>query len=189
MQFHLDEIFMPHTKETLLHDLKNIGVCPGDRLFIHSSFKSLEPVEGGAETVVIALKQAVESDGLVLMPSFNLKGDFDERAAAWDPETSPSTVGWLTEYFRSRPDTLRSDHYSHSVAAWGGEVKRYIAGHLSQEGLRSPWDRIPWGKTYGTHSPMFQAYNTKGKLLMLGVDYWSSTCCRRDDVLQSMAYT
>ena len=44
-----------HTRETLTHDLKNLGVELGDTLFIHSSFKSLGPVEGGAGTVVNAL--------------------------------------------------------------------------------------------------------------------------------------
>ena len=47
-----------HTRETLTHDLKNLGVESGDTLFIHSSFKSLGPVEGGAGTVVNALEDA-----------------------------------------------------------------------------------------------------------------------------------
>jgi aminoglycoside 3-N-acetyltransferase len=166
----------PHTREKLLHDLRALGVEPGDILFVHSSFKSLGPVEGGAESVVSALEAAVGPEGLILMPSFNLvPRDKDKRAKAWNIETAPSTVGWLTEFFRQMPGTHRSDHYSHSVAARGKGAKAFVADHLSSEGYGSPWDREPWGRTFGSHSPMVKAYRADGKLLMLGVDYQSST--------------
>ena len=60
-----------HTRDELTSDLEELGVKPGDALFIHSSFKSLGPVEGGAETVVMALERAVGPDGLVLMWKFS----------------------------------------------------------------------------------------------------------------------
>ena len=164
----------PSTRESLTRDLKNLGVEPGDILFAHASFKSLGPVEGGAETVVSALEDAVGPEGLILMPSFNLV-DPPRRAETWNIGTTPSTVGWLTECFRRMPGTHRSDHYSHSVAARGKNARDFISGHLGQEGLRSPWDRAPWGRTYGTHSPMYRACEANGKILMLGVDYHSST--------------
>jgi aminoglycoside 3-N-acetyltransferase len=165
---------MPHTRETLARDLRALGVAPGDLLFVHSSFKSLGPVEGGAETVVCALEDALGPDGLLLMPSFNLV-EHDRRAETWDRRTTPSTTGWLTEYFRRMPGAHRSDHYSHSVAARGKGAEAFVSGHLGREGYRSPWDREPWGRTYGTHSPMHRAYEAGGKILMLGVDYASST--------------
>jgi aminoglycoside N3'-acetyltransferase len=68
------------------------------------------------------------------------------------------------------PDTHRSDHYSHSVAALGKGAKEFVAGHVRQEGLQSKW-----GRTYDTHSPMYRAYEAGGKVLMLGADYTSST--------------
>ena len=162
------------TLETLLRDLRHLGIESGDVLFMHSSFKSLGPVAGGAEIVISALEKAVGPEGLLLMPSFNLV-DWDKRAETWNIETTPSTVGWITEVFRRMPGTYRSDHYSHSVAARGKGVETFVAGHLSQEGYKSPWDRDPWGKTYGSNSPMYQMYQANGKLLMLGVDYFSST--------------
>ena len=125
-------------------------------------------------TVVDALEDAVGQEGLILMPSFNLV-EGDKRAKTWNIESTPSTVGWLTEFFRRMPDTFRSDHYSHSVAARGKGAKKFVADHLSREGCKSPWDREPWGKTYGSNSPMYRAYQAGGKILMLGVDYNSST--------------
>lgn len=165
----------PYTQEKLTEDFMNLGIAKADTLFIHSSFKSLGPVEGGAGTVVAALESAVGEGGLILMPTFSLLPSREERIAAWDIEKTPSTVGWLTEFFRQMPGTYRSDHYSHPIAARGKGAKAFVADHLRQEGYRSPWDHLPWGKTYGTHAPMFRAYTSDAKLLMLGVDYQTST--------------
>lgn len=165
---------IPHTREKLTQDLSNLGVSSGDILFIHSSFKSLGPVDGGVETVVGALEDAVGPEGLILMPSFNLVAS-EKRAKTWNIETTPSTVGWITEYFWRMPGTYRSDHYSHSVAARGKRAKAFVSEHLRREGYQSPWDREPWGNTYGSHSPMYKAHQADGKLLMLGVDYDTST--------------
>jgi len=165
---------LPHTRATLVHGLQDLGVRSGDLLFAHSSFNSLEPVEGGAGTVVRAVEEVIGPEGLLLMPSFNLVAP-ERRAATWEIATTPSNVGWLTEFFRRMPGTWRSDHYSHSVAARGRGAAALVADHRRREGYRSPWDLEPWGRTYGTHSPMFRAWKAGGKILMLGVDYVSST--------------
>ena len=158
----------------LTQDLRRLGVEAGEILFVHSSFKSLGPVEGGAESVIQALEAASGPEGLLLMPSFNLV-KWELRPETWDPQDTPSTVGWITEQFRRLPCVYRSDHYSHSVAARGKGAKAFVAGHLRQEGYGSHWDRKPWGKTFGLHSPMYKAYLADAKLLMLGVDYYTST--------------
>ena len=161
-----------YSQKALSQDLRGLGVEAGATIFIHSSFRSLGSVIGGAGTVVGAFKDVVGPEGLILMPSFNL---VEKRAETWDVETTPSTVGWLTEFFRQMDGTFRSDHYSHSVASSGKKASDFVADHLSQEGYRSPWDLQPWGRTYGFQSPMYRAYQQDGKLLMLGVDYQSST--------------
>ena len=165
----------PYTRGKLIQDFTNLGIEKADMLFIHSSFKSLGAVDGGAGTVISALEEVVGQDGLILMPSFSLLPSREERVASWDVATTPSTVGWLTEFFRQMPGTYRSDHYSHSIAARGKDAAAFVADHLRREGYQSPWDHHPWGKTYGTHSPMFRAYKSDAKLLMIGVDYQTST--------------
>ena len=165
----------PYTREKLIQDFISLGIEKGDTLFIHSSFKSLGPVDGGAGTVISALEAVVGQDGLILMPSFSLLPSREERVASWNVDKTPSTVGWLTEFFRQMPGTYRSDHYSHSIAARGKDAAAFVADHLRREGYQSPWDHHPWGKTYGTHSPMFRAYKANAKLLMIGVDYQTST--------------
>ena len=173
----------PYTREKLIQDFTNLGIEKGDTLFIHSSFKSLGPVDGGAGTVISALAAAVGRDGLILMPSFSLLPSREERIASWNIGRTPSTVGWLTEFFRQMSDTYRSNHYSHAIAARGKGAKAFVADHLRREGYESPWDQPPWGKTYGIHSPMFRAYKTDAKLLMLGVDYESSTYAHLVEVI------
>ena len=113
----------------MARELRKLGVEHGDTLFVHSSFKSLGPVDGGVETVIHALEDAVGSEGLILMPSFDLEGGRELRAKNWSISTTRSTVGWITEYFRTMPGTYRSDHYSHSVAARGKGARDFAAGN------------------------------------------------------------
>ena len=164
----------PYSRSDLTEDLRRLQVETGDILFVHSSFKSLGQVDGDAESVIQALEAAIGPAGLLLMPSFNLV-QWELRPQTWDHAATPSTVGWITEFFRRLPGVYRSDHYSHSVAARGNGAQAFVAGHLNQEGYCSPWDRQPWGRTFGLHSPMHKAYLADAKLLMLGVDYYSST--------------
>ena len=51
-----------YTQADLQSHLEALGVEAGDMLFIHSSFKSLGPVVGGAQTVVDALPSAIWLD-------------------------------------------------------------------------------------------------------------------------------
>ena len=136
----------PYTREKLTQDFTDLGIQKGETLFIHSSFKSLGPVEDGAGTVISALEAAVSAEGLILMPTFSLLPSREERVAAWNVNKTPSTVGWLTEFFRQMPDTHRSNHYSHAVAARGKDAKAFVSDHRRRDGYASPWDYYPWGK-------------------------------------------
>ena len=166
-----------HTLYQLISDIWSLRVKQGDTLLVHSSYKSIGKMEKGAETIVKALQTSVGYGGLLLMPSFNMipEGPSKRRSETWDIKNSKSTVGWITEYFRQLPDVKRSDHYSHSIAAWGKDSSSFISGHRSNEGPISHWDRNPWGKTYGTRSPFHRAYQRDGKIMMIGGIPWS-TC-------------
>jgi aminoglycoside 3-N-acetyltransferase len=163
------------TPQQLTADLARLGVNPSRDLFVHSSYKSVGPVDGAAAGIIKALQDSVPQATL-LMPSFNLiPGGTEARAKNWNLPTTPSTVGYLTEFFRTMPGTLRSDHYSHSVAARGPKADFYTTGHRDQTGLESPWDIPGFGKTYGDNSPLLKLYDHNAQLLMLGVDYHSAT--------------
>ncbi len=116
-----------HTRESLKADAVRLGIESGDTIFVHSSFKSIGTVDGGAAAVVGALEDTLGESGLLLMPSFNLipKGG-EARAQAWNRDTTSSSVGWLTEFFWTMPGAVRSDHHSHSVAARGKDAKAFV---------------------------------------------------------------
>lgn len=163
---------MAYTQVELEEDFEQLGVLRGGILFVHSSYKSLGEVVGGAEAVIAALESVLGAEGTLLMPSFNMASrNRTERAATWNRETTPSSVGYLTECFRRMPVTLRSEHYSHSVAARGARAEWITSGHERQEGWVSPWDRPLCGHTYGTHSPMIRALDAHADVLLLGVGY------------------
>jgi aminoglycoside N3'-acetyltransferase len=155
-------------------DLQQLGLARGDSVFVHSSFKSLGPVKGGALTVIRSLESVVGSSGHILMPSFNLV-ERERRAETWHVEKTPATTGWLTEFFRTLQGTVRSNHYSHAVAARGERAQEWVANDDPQSGMVSPWDLEPWGKTFGMNSPIVRCYRENVKVLMLGTTYHSLT--------------
>lgn len=162
-----------HTSESLSRDLAAIGVARGDAVFVHSSYKSVGEVAGGAGAIVEAFERVVGAAGTVLMPSFNLVAG--DRALVWDHATAKATTGWLTEFFRTMPGTIRSDNYSHSVAARGAGAVEWVGGRHGHTGMVSPWDKEPWGRTYGDNSPLVKLYRYDAKIMFLGTDYKSAT--------------
>ncbi|MEW7966930.1 AAC(3) family N-acetyltransferase (plasmid) [Acinetobacter baumannii] len=55
-----------HTRKAITEALQKLGVQTGDLLMVHASLKAIGPVEGGAETVVAALRSAVGPTGTVM---------------------------------------------------------------------------------------------------------------------------
>ena len=116
-------------KPDVLIALKKVGVISGDNLFVHSDLESFgklaykirrEELLGG---FLEALKGAVGEKGTIIMPAFSYsycKGEI------FDPEKTPSTVGVLTEYFRTQPSVLRSSDAIFSVAALGPDAAHFI---------------------------------------------------------------
>lgn len=55
-----------HTRKAITEAIRKLGVQTGDLLMVHASLKAIGPVEGGAETVVAALRSAVGPTGTVM---------------------------------------------------------------------------------------------------------------------------
>lgn len=60
------------TYKNIANVFRDIGIESGAILEVHSSFSSFGYVEGGAETVISALKEVVGSDGSIFMPALRL---------------------------------------------------------------------------------------------------------------------
>lgn len=141
--------------QKIMEDLASLGICPGDKVLIHSSYKSLGPVDGGPETLIRALMDTVGPDGLLLFPTFSY--DHVTRFnPIFDVRYTAGNVGYIPEYFRHMAGVKRSLHPTHSVAVWGKEQDRYIANHQEDS------------TCLGINSPLYKLKEDGGKILMIG---------------------
>ena len=119
--------------------LRALGITAGDTVFFHSSLKSMGRVTGGPEAVIGGFLDAVGPTGTVIVPTFTLTERLGPFGSWYDHETTPSTVGLITEILRRRPDAVRSFHPVHSVAAVGRLARMVTAQQRNSFGRRSPW--------------------------------------------------
>ena len=143
-------------KQQLIDDLRALGVGPGMTLMVHSALSAIGRVEGGAETVIEALIEALGPEGTLAMPAMS--------AGVFDINETPSNVGTVTEAFRKYPGVTRSMHPSHSACAIGPNADYLLEDSFDQPtcvGSESPWGRL--------------SRLTEGYILLLGVDQDRST--------------
>ena len=136
----------------LTRDLRALGVRPGMNLMVHAALSKIGVVEGGAETVLDALREAVGPRGTLLFPSFN-----HGRARVFNPLTTPTANGAIPEAVWRRPDAVRSFHPTHALAAIGPRARVWLDGHLE-------------AGAFGADSPIARMMRDDGFVLCLGVD-------------------
>lgn len=148
------------TKQDVISGLKKIGVLPGMELEVHSSLKSFGYVDGGATTVIDALKETVGSNGSIFMPSLRLSHQlpFTEsdielgitcKIKILSPDAEHSAMGLIADTFRQMPDVLTGEGIFR-VSAWGRNA-----------------DKVTQGFQY--------LLDNGGKALLLGVDIYRLT--------------
>lgn len=149
------------SKENLIENLRTMGLKESDSLMVHSSMKSIGPVEGGADTVVDAFMEYL-SKGLLMMPTHTW-AQMSAEYNIFDPENEPACVGIIPNIFFKRPGVVRSLHPTHSIAAYGAGAADYVKG---EENCATPctpggcWDRL-------------ESINTK--ILLIGVNHVKNT--------------
>lgn len=144
------------TKEMILSGLKEIGIHRGDVLLVHSSLSSFGHVEGGADTVIDALLQAVGPRGTITVPTLSFS-HFDPDKPKFDVRKCPSDTGLITEAFRKRPEAHRSLHPVSSVTAIGAKAEYITKYHQDTPcSLQSPYGKI---------------YQLRGASLFLGASF------------------
>ena len=89
---------MAYTKADLKHDLAAMGLTGNETILIHSSMKSIGPVEGGADTVLDAWMEFF-AEGLLLLPTHTWRF-INEENRVFDVRRSPCCVAILPELFR-----------------------------------------------------------------------------------------
>lgn len=134
--------------------LRAIGVRSGGPLLVHSSVRSLGPLDIGLDGIIAGLLQSING-GTLLLPALRYE-NVDWARPVFDARATPSCVGALAEHFRSMPETRRSLHLTHSVAAAGKRATEFVAEHRL--------DTTP----VGPHSPFRKVAEAEGQILMLG---------------------
>ncbi len=149
------------TKQFLMDEFRTLGMAAGDTIFVHSAYSTLSRAEGGVQggpqTVVDAILEAIGSDGTLIMPTFNY--DF-LKGTPWDIRTTPSQMGVLTELVRNDPRARRMFHPVYSMAAIGRHADE-LAAHRSND-------------CFGETSIFSKFREWDAKILIIGLPYSKS---------------
>jgi aminoglycoside 3-N-acetyltransferase len=166
------------TRERLAADLRAIGVRPGQTLLVHASLRRIGWVEGGAVTVVAALREALGEAGTLVAGAGTPENSVTSRAfrteitgftkaqndefrrtmPAFDRHETPTSVGAVAEAVRMTPGAIRSAHPQSSFSAVGPQARFLMAGHQLDCHL-------------GEKSPLGKLYDAGASVLLLGVGY------------------
>lgn len=145
-----------HTIHQLYDDLKALGIRPGDAVLMHSAYKSLGGIEGGAKAFFETFLRLLGPEGTLIVPALSYESVTAEQPV-FDVRETPSCVGYLPEFFRTQmPDVVRSLHPTHSCCIAGKRAAEMAAGH--------ELDDTP----VGPHSPFAKLPKIGGWILMLG---------------------
>lgn len=124
-------------KTEIENGLISLGVKAGMMLEVHCSLGSLGYVDGGALTVINALKSMIGTTGAILMPSFKLSPNLplnekDKRLGLTlkikilHDDNEKSAMGILADTFRKMPDVVTGEG-TFCVSAWGHEAEKHAS--------------------------------------------------------------
>ncbi len=120
----------------LLHDE---GLARGCSLMVHSSFSFLKSEfgENNPEFYISELESVTGNDGALIMPAFTygfLKAGAD-NSVVFNPESTPSLTGYLTERFRHFPGVTRTHSPTHSFLVKGNRIPGDVMDAYSESPL------------------------------------------------------
>ena len=160
---------MAVTRNQLVDVICALGVRGGDLMIAHSSYKSLGGVDGGPAAVAEALAASVAPGGSMFVPTFTYGAD------AFDPATSPSRDGVITECVRKLPGAVRSLHPTHAVAGVGRDAAAILEGH----------DRV---HAFARESPLWRLWERDAWVLLIGVGHFANSAAHVAEELLEMPY-
>ncbi|MAE64522.1 MAG: hypothetical protein CMJ18_09660 [Phycisphaeraceae bacterium] len=155
------------TKPDIVTGLAGLGIAPAAHIMVHASLSKFGHVDGGAATVVEALREAAGPGGAVVVPSFRdairsdsytLRECREQCPQALCPSRERGYTGAVGETVRALDDAIRSCHPTHSWVGIGGGAEELLSGHRE-----SP---TPCGR----ESPFVRLMQQDGFLLLLGVN-------------------
>jgi aminoglycoside 3-N-acetyltransferase len=163
-----------YSVEELAHDFRKLGIRAADTVMLHASVRAVGEVAGGPDSIHLALKSVLTSEGTLVMyagcPRYydevergNLTIDEEreirEKLPVFDPLTARSARdhGILVEFLRSYPGSRVNPHVARFVF-WGKQTDHLLA-------------RQPWNYAFGSDSPLERFLRLDGKIVLLGSDH------------------
>lgn len=128
------------SKQDIISALLDLGVAPGMILEVHSSLSSFGMVDGGAKTVIDALKEVVTDEGSIFMPALRLSRELDlseedkslgitVKIKVLPRDEKCTAMGAVADTFRLLPDTYTGEDVI-STSGWGRYGKEAIVSGL-----------------------------------------------------------
>src|SRR5690554_4784310 len=171
----------PNTINSLVKDFKELGLEAGDVVIAHFAMSKMGWVSGGAEAVILALKEVITDEGTIVMPAQSAGNSDPEdwenppvpkewfetirnSIPVYNPKTTPTRgIGVIPELFRTFPGVIRSNHPHASFTSFGKLKNEIITNHEL-----SPM--------FGINSPLGNLYKIKNsKILLVGTTFETST--------------
>lgn len=140
--------------ELYRQQLKELGICSGDAVMVHSSMKALG-TKRTPEEVIDDLQAAVGEEGTLLMPALTWE-NVNAQNPVFDSDKTEPCVGLIPKTFWHMPDVLRSVNPTHSCFARGKLAHTLTVGHAMDD------------EPVGPHSPFMLLPKFGGKLLFIG---------------------
>ncbi|HUS90863.1 MAG TPA: AAC(3) family N-acetyltransferase [Phycisphaerae bacterium] len=145
---------MAVTLDGIKAGLAKLGLKRGDVVLVHSDLRKLDSPRElvklpgfGANLIIDAFLETVGPEGLVVFPTFTKAfepGQPGPSGEVYDPATTPSRVGSITNFFLKRPGVVRSSQPTHPVAAIGSRAEEFCEAPDGQSTFdrRGPWGRM-----------------------------------------------
>ena len=167
-----------YARRELEEQLRALGLAPGDTVMVHASVRAVGPVAGGPDQIHLAIKDAIGTEGTLLMyascPQYydevgrgtlapELEAELRDELPPFDALTARSARdnGALVELLRTWPGSRVNEHVVRFVA-WGARADHLLAPQ-------------PWDFAYGAGSTLERFLALDGKILMLGADHDTAT--------------
>ncbi|MDP1715437.1 MAG: AAC(3) family N-acetyltransferase [Anaerolineales bacterium] len=141
-------------KKDLLNGFGKINIR-SDTIVVHTSYKSLGGVEGGADTVIDVMRELVGPSGTVMFPAFNFQSWTETHY--FDVIETPSKMGMITEMARLKPDAKRTPHPIYSFSVLGARADEF-----------SKADDV---EAYGPNSAFALFHKLNATLISIGLDF------------------
>jgi len=156
---------------SLIDQLRSLGVQQGGVLLVHTSFRSLAPVEGGPQGLTAALTKTLGPGGTLVMPSWPDSSDLPFDPLVTD---AAANLGIVAREFWRLPGVLRTTHVQ-AFAARGPHAEGILADPLPLP------PHIP-------ASPVGRVHDLDGQVLLLGVNHDANTTIHLAELIAGVPY-